>query len=91
MNPKKMKIPLNITSMQDLNVYDIISHTLLLTPHEDDQNLWLCILRIIYYNEAKSAQDSGHIQFICSINDYYYEYNMLYNNITNNIVHKKDK
>ena len=55
--------------MPVLNTYDIIGRSFILPPQEDGQKLRVHTDKINDYHETKSAQYTGHTQFICSVND----------------------
>ena len=38
-------------------------------PQEYGQKFQVCIVKIIDDNEKNLAQDPGHTQFVCSVND----------------------
>ena len=62
-----------------------------MTPQEYGQNVWVCIVKIIDDHETKAAQELGHTQFICSINDDQYEEIMSQNGIINLIAIQGDE
>ena len=52
-----------------LNTSDIIGRTFIMSPQEDGQKFWVCIVNIIDDHETTLEQEPGHTKFICYVDD----------------------
>ena len=78
----------NAPKMHLLDSSDIVGCIFLMPHQEDGQKFRVRIIQIIDEHEKKLAQDPGHTQFICSVNDDQHKEIISYNDIINKIANQ---